>query len=172
MIQNNNQIKPDAQSLQMAVGSSAFSLLECLDIDPLRFYKIDEYDDEEEIEKTEFEELLSKQQKCVFEIYVEINYSVPIDFDSNEKKCDSNGFFEDCYYFPFLPETLIILSELGYDENYLKNWVKQYYGKPDYEEIWDGETLYDEDYFDDGDEKNYQCVWKVYGEFKIEFFND
>lgn len=172
MIQENNKIQDDSQSLQMAVGSSAFSLLECLDIDPLRFYKIDEYDEEEEIEKSEFLELLSQNKKCGFEIYLEVNYSVPVDYDSTDKKSDSCGFYEDCYYLPFLPETIIVLEQLGYNEDFFKNWVKQYSGKPDYEEIWDGETLYDEDYFDDGDEKNHQCVWKVYDEFKIEFFND
>ena len=33
MIQNNNSEITNSQSLQMAVGSSAFSLLECLDIE-------------------------------------------------------------------------------------------------------------------------------------------
>lgn len=172
MIQNNNSEITNSQSLQMAVGSSAFSLLECLDIDPLRFYKIDEYDEDEEIEKSEFLELLSQNKKCGFEIYLEVNYSVPVDYDSTDKKSDSCGFYEDCYYLPFLPETIIVLEQLGYNEDFFKNWVKQYYGKPDYEVIWDGETLYDEDYFDYRQEKDYQCVWKVSDYLKIEFFND
>lgn len=155
---------------QNAVVGSALKLLKEMDIS--RYYKIDEFKDETEIDEPEFKEVLKKKEKCGFEFYLEVDYSVPIDYDFTDKKSDSCGFYEDCYSFPFSEETIKLLDELGYDEQYLKNWVKQYYGKPDYEEIWDGETLYDEDYLDEGDEKNYQCVWKVYDEFKIEFFND
>jgi hypothetical protein len=153
-----------------AVVGSAFKLLNEIDIS--RYYKIDEFEGETEIYETEFKEILNKKEKCGFEFYLEVNYSVPIDYDSNDKKRDSCGFYEDCYSFPFSEKTIKLLYELGYDEPYLKDWVKQHYGKPDYEEVWDGETLYDEDYLDEGDEKNYSSVWKVYDYFQIEFFND
>lgn len=167
MIPNTNQIP---QLLEDAVVGSAFNLLEEIDIS--KFYKIDEFENETEIDETEFKEVLKKKEKCGFEFYLEVDYSVPIDYDSTDKKIDSCGFYEDCYSFPFSDETIKLLDELGYDEQYLKNWVKQHYGKPDYEEIWDGETLYDEDYLDEGDENNYSSVWKVYDYFQIEFFNN
>ena len=160
------------QLTQDAVIGSALKLLDSNEIDPLRYFKIDEFDDETEIDSDDFKTLLNKKEKCGFEFYLEVDYSVSIDYDSTDKKSDSCGFFEDCYSFPFSEETIKLLDEVGYNEQYLKNWVKQYYGKPDYEQIWDGETLYDEDYLDEDDEVNYSEVWKVYDYFKIELFND
>lgn len=142
------------------------------EIEASRYYKIDEYEDEENIEETEFKELLSSNQKCGFEFYLEVDYSVPIDFDSTEKKCDSSGFYQDCYSFPFSETVIKLFDELGYTKEFFNDWVKQYYGKPEYEEVWDGETLYDEDYLDVGDKEKYQSVWKVWDYLKIEFFND
>jgi hypothetical protein len=157
---------------QDAVVGSALKLLDSNEIDISRYYKIDEFYDETEIDEAEFKDILNRKEKCGFEFYLEVDYSVPIDYDSTDKKSDSCEFFEDCYSFPFSEEVLKLLDELGYDDDYLKNWVKQYYGKPDYEQIWDGETLYDEDYLDEDDEVNYLEVWKVYDYFKIELFND
>ena len=167
---NNSDTNQAPQFLENAVVGSALNLLKEIDI--LRYYKIDDFEDETEIDETEFKEVLKNKEKCGFDFFLEVDYSVPIDYDSTDKKSDSCGFYEDCYSFPFSEETIKLLDELGYDEQYLKNWVKQYYGKPDYEEIWNGKTLYDEDYLDKGDEKNYSSVWKVYDYFQIEFFND
>lgn len=165
-------MKKETQNPQLpqnAVIESALKLLNEIDIS--RYYKIDEFEDETEIDETEFKEVLKKEEKCGFEFYVEVDYAVPIDYDSTDKKSDSCEFYEDCYNFPFSEEAIKLLDKIGYDEQYFKNWVKQHYGKPDYEEIWDGETLYDEDYLDKGYEKNYSSVWKVYGYIQIEFFN-
>ena len=142
------------------------------EIEASRYYKIDEYEDEEEIEETEFKELLSSNQKCGFEFYLEVDYSVPIDFDSTEKKCDSSGFYQDCYSFPFSETATKLFDELGYGKEFFNDWVKQHYGKPEYEQVWDGETLYDKDYLVAGNKENYQSVWKVLDYLKIEFFND
>ncbi len=158
------------QCVKNTVVGSALKLLDSNEIDPLRYFKTDEF--ETEIDADDFKILLNKKEKCGFEFYLEVDYSVPINFEFENKKVDSGGFYENCYSFPFSEEVLKLLDELGYDDNYLKNWVKQYYGKPDYEQIWDGETLYDEDYLDEADEVNYSEVWKVYDYFKIELFKD
>ena len=99
--------------------------------------------------KTTYLELLKKIDTSIFQNYKIVD-DEEIDIDESQELYD-------------------LLSKIGIGDEYWKDWLNQSWGSPEYHQIWDGEELFEGDFFDTiEDAKEYRSVWTIKGAIEIE----
>lgn len=148
-------------------------LIELLDLSISRIFKIeDEDEDEYEIEISDQDLIKGIENGIEYRIEIQIDFvwEEPLEYDASQTTEINDGWTWEFFRFYGDSEIFDALNELGYKDDFWKNWLVQYWGNPDYIEIWDGETLYDEYYFDDSEEaKQYSSIWQIKGELDLLF---
>ncbi len=145
-------------------------IIEESDISIFQNYKIIE-DREICIESYEVRNYINKNIPVKIEILIDWIYCVPIKFDKKITKINS-GWIWEFYQFEGSQKLYDALAKIGYNDEYWKSWLIQSWGAPDYSQIWDGENLYEDDFFDEiEDAKIYKEVWEIKGTLELLFDN-
>ena len=145
-------------------------IIEESDISIFQNYKI--IDDKEiSIESYEVKNCIENNIPVKIEILIDWGYFEPIKHDEKVTKIN-DGWIWEFFCFDGSKELYDALSKIGYDDDFWKIWLTQSWGQPDYNQIWDGENLFEEDFFDDiEDAKIYKEVWEIKGTLELEFNN-
>lgn len=146
-------------------------ILKLLDTSIFQNYKIvDEV--EIEIKETELIDCIEKSIPVKIEILVNFSWYEPLDYDPQKVTSIRSGWVWDFFSFDEGQELYDLLAKIGYDDAFWKNWLNQSWGSPDYHQIWDGEELFEDDFFDSiEDAKEYRSVWTIKGTLEIEMDN-
>lgn len=140
------------------------------DISIFQNYKI--VDDKEiSIESYEVKNCIENNIPVKIEILIDWGYYDPIKPSEEFTKINS-GWIWEFFQFEGSEKLYNALSKIGYDDDFWKIWLNQSWGEPDYTEIWDGQNIYDEYFFDEiEDAKIYKSVWQIKGSLELLFDN-
>ena len=143
-------------------------ILELLDTSIFQNYKII---DEEEIpiEQSELVTCIENSITIKIEMLVDFSWYEPLDYDVEKVTSIRSGWVWDFFSFDEGQELYDLLAKIGIDDEYWKDWLNQSWGSPEYHQIWDGEELFEDDFFDTiEDAKKYNSVWTIKGNIEIE----
>ena len=143
-------------------------ILELLDTSIFQNYKII---DEEEIpiEQSELVTCIEHSITIKIEMLVDFSWYEPKKYNESEVTQIRSGWIWEFFSFDESKELYDLLAEIGYDDDFWKNWLNQSWGSPEYHQIWDGEELFEDDFFNSiEDAKEYRSVWIIKGTIEIE----
>ncbi len=143
-------------------------LLKKIDTSIFQNYKI--VDDEEiDIDESELENCINNSIPVKIEMLVDFSWYEPLDYDTEKVTLIRSGWVWDFFSFDESQELYDLLSKIGIGDEYWKDWLNQSWGSPEYHQIWDGEELFEDDFFDTiEDAKEYRSVWTIKGTIEIE----
>lgn len=144
-------------------------LLKKIDTSIFQKYKI--VDDEEiDIDESELENCINNSIPVKIEMLVDFSWYEPLDYDTEKVTLIRSGWVWDFFSFDESQELYDLLSKIGIGDEYWKDWLNQSWGSPEYHQIWDGEELFEDDFFDGKieDAKEYRSVWTIKGTIEIE----
>ena len=143
-------------------------ILELLDTSIFQNYKI--IDKEEiPIEQSELVTCIENSITIKIEMLVDFSWYEPLDYDVEKVTSIRSGWVWDFFSFDEGQELYDLLAKIGIGDEYWKDWLNQSWGSPEYHQIWDGEQLFEDDFFNSiEDAKKYNSVWTIKGTIEIE----
>lgn len=143
-------------------------LLKKIDTSIFQNYKI--VDDEEiDINENELENCINNSIAVKIEMLVDFSWYEPLNYDTEKVTLIRSGWVWDFFSFDEGQGLYDLLAKIGKGDEYWKDWLNQSWGSPEYHQIWDGEELFEDDFFDNiEDAKEYRSVWTVKGTIEIE----
>ena len=143
-------------------------ILELLDTSIFQNYKII---DEEEIpiEQSELVTCIENSITIKIEMLVDFSWYEPKKYNESEVTRIRSGWIWEFFSFDEEKELYDLLAKIGIGDEYWKDWLNQSWGSPEYNQIWDGEQLFEDDFFNSiEDAKEYHSVWTIKGTIEIE----